>query len=112
MRRYEFKVEYGCSTNEEKWTKFYVEEEEMSCFSIDALHARLRQKCQFLCGKLRYQDRAQDWIDLNHDDIDSFIDMIETETKVPERENIFRIILKVSSIISPSHTKDLNTSTA
>jgi hypothetical protein len=111
VRRYEFKVEYGCSTNEEKWTKFYVEEEEMSCFSIDALHARLRQKCQFLCGKLRYQDRAQDWIDLNHDDIDSFIDMIETATKVPERENIFRIILKVSSIISPSHTKDLNTST-
>ena len=81
--------------------------ERTSGFTTDALHARLRQRC----GKLRYQDRTQDWIDLNHDDIDSFIDMIETATIKSERENIFRIILEVSSIISPSHTKDLNTST-
>ena len=81
MRRYEFKVEYGCSTNKEKWTKFYVQEKEMNSFTIGDLDVRLRQKCGFPCAKIRYQDRALDWIDLNHDDIDSFIDMIETASK-------------------------------
>ena len=65
----------------------------------------------FPCAKTRYQDRTQDWIDLSHDDIDSFIDMIETATKVPERENIFRITLKASSIVSPSQAQVLNEST-
>ena len=32
VRKYEFKVEYGCSRNEEKWTKFYLEEHEISGF--------------------------------------------------------------------------------
>ena len=37
--------------------------------------------------------------------------MIETATKVPERENIFRITLKASSIVSPSQAQVLNEST-
>ena len=110
VRKYEFKVEYGCSRNEEKWTKFYLEEHEISGFTIGDLD--VRQKCCFPCAKIRYQDREQDWIDLSHDDIDSFIDMIETATKVPERENIFRITLKVSSIVSPSQAQVLNESTS
>ena len=112
VRRYEFKVEYGCSTNEEKWAKFYVEENEMSGFTMGDLDVRLRQKCGPLCAKIRYQDRAQDWIDLSYDDMDSFIDMVETATKVPERENIFRITLKVSSIVAPSQAQVLNASTS
>ena len=111
-RRYEFKVEYGCSTNDEKWVKFYVEEEEMSGFTISTLDARLRQKCGFSCAKIRYKDREQDWIDLSHDDIDSFIDMVENAAKVPERDNIFRIILKVSGIVSPSQAQVLDDSTS
>jgi hypothetical protein len=111
-RRYEFKVEYGCSTNDEKWVKFYVEEEEMSGFTVSALDARLRQKCGFPCAKIRHQDREQDWIDLNHDDIDSFIDMVETAAKVPERDNIFQIILKVSAIVSSSQAQVLDDSTS
>ena len=56
-----------------KWAKFYVQESEMSGFTMGDLDVRLRQKCGFLCAKIRYQDRAQDWIDLSYDDIDSFI---------------------------------------
>ena len=41
VRRYEFKVEYGCSTNEEKWTKFYVEENEMCGFTMGDLDVRV-----------------------------------------------------------------------
>jgi len=94
VRRYEFKIEYGCSTNEGKWAKFYVEEKEMNCFTIGDLDVCLRQKCGFPCAKIGYQDRALDWIDLSHDDIDSFIDMIETAAKVPERETYFELPLK------------------
>ena len=111
-RRYEFKVEYGCSPNDEKWVKFYVEEEEMSCFTMGALDARLQHKCGFSCARIRYQDRAQDWIDLSPDDIDSFIDIVQTATKVPERENIFRITLKVSGVMSPSQAQVVTASTS
>lgn len=111
-RRYEFKVEYGCSNNDKKWVKFYVEEEEMNGFTMDALDVRLREKCGFPCAKIRYQDRSQDWIDLRHDDIDSFIDMVETAAEVTERNNIFRITLKVSGVISPSQAQVLDDSTS
>ena len=51
---------------------------------------------------IKYLDSSGDWIDLRDDDFDTFVDMIETATIVPERENILRITLKVSNIASPN----------
>ncbi|KAK3728258.1 hypothetical protein QZH41_006725 [Actinostola sp. cb2023] len=111
-RRYEFKVEYGCSRSEEKWTKFYIEQDEMNFLNVETLVERLQQKCGgFPCMKMKYLDRSLDWIDLSQEDMDSFIDMVETAQVVPERDNILRITLKVSNIVSPAYKQVLPSDT-
>ena len=54
----------------------------MSGISTGDLEVPLKQECGFPSVKIRFQDRALDWIDLNHDDIDSFIDMIKLKEKI------------------------------
>lgn len=111
-RRYEFKVEYGCSRSEEKWTKFYIEQDEMNFLNVETLVERLQQKCGgFPCMKMKYLDRSLDWIDLSQEDMDSFIDMVETAQVVPERDNILRITLKISNIVSPAYKQVLPSDT-
>jgi hypothetical protein len=46
---------------------------------------------------LKYLDSAGDWIELPMEDLDSFIDMIDT-AKEASRENIKRITLKACEL--------------
>ena len=66
---------------------------------MESLLDRILTRFSGLCGKevsLKYADN-NDWIELPSDDVDSFIDMIET-TKDSARENFRVIELKICEL--------------
>ena len=81
-----------------KWIKLFLPSEEVASLTMDSLLLRIQERFPSLGRKtvnVKYHD-GKDWIDLPSDDIDSFIDMIETAQQ--ERENLKRITLQVNEI--------------
>ena len=88
MERYEFKVKGP----KEKCVKIFLSAEEVKTLDLESLMERILTRYSSLRGKevsLKYSD-TNDWIELPADDLDSFIDMIET-AKDSAREN-FKVI--------------------
>ena len=95
MERYEFKVKGP----KEKCVKIFLTAEEVKMLDLESLMSRILTRFPSLHGKelsLKYAD-TNDWIELPADDLDSFIDMIET-AKDSARENLKTIELKVSEL--------------
>ena len=85
MDRYEFKVRGP----KEKCVKLFLSSEEVKTLCMESLLDRILTRFTGLRGKevsLKYADN-NDWIELPADDLDSFIDMIET-AKDSARENL------------------------
>ena len=85
MDRYEFKVRGPT----EKCVKLFLSSEEVKTLCMESLLDRILTRFTGLRGKevsLKYADN-NDWIELPADDLDSFIDMIET-AKDSARENL------------------------
>ena len=95
MERYVFKI-VGPSG---KWIKIFMSTEEVKALTMEALLERIIERFPSLRKRsvvgLKYLD-GNDWFQLLADDLDSFIDMIETATV--ERENLKRITLKVNEL--------------
>ena len=95
MERYEFKVKGP----KEKWVKIFLSAEEVKTLGFKVSHVpHLNAISQLnLHGKelsLKYADTLNDWIELSADDLDSFVDMIETDV----RGNLITIELKVCEL--------------
>ena len=95
MERYVFKIA-GPSG---KWIKIFMSTKEGKALTMEALLEQIIERFPSL-GKrsvvgLKYLD-GNDWFELLADDLDSFIDMIETATV--EREHLKRITLKVNEL--------------
>ena len=76
--------------------KLFLSSEEVKSLSMESLLDRILTRFSGLRGKevsLEYASN-NDWIELSADDLDSFIDMIET-TKDSARENLKVIELKI-----------------
>ena len=101
-RKYEFKVEYsGGEDGKQKWAKFFLKDTYVRSLTMEGLIQHIKEKCIFLASTIKYLDSDKDWIDLSSEDSDSFVDMIESAEAVSERENLYRITLKVSNTLSP-----------
>ena len=95
MGRYEFKVR----SPKEKCVKLFLSSEEVKTLCMESLLDRILTRFSGLRGKevsLNYADN-NDWIELPADDLDSFIDMIET-AKDSARENLKVIELKICEL--------------
>ena len=95
MDRYEFKVRGP----KEKCVKPFLTSEEVKTLCMESLLDRILTRFSGLRGKevsLNYADN-NDWIELPADDLDSFIDMIET-AKDFARENLKVIELKICEL--------------
>lgn len=95
MDRYEFKVRGP----KEKCVKLFLSSEEVKTLCMESLLDRILTRFSGLRGKevsLKYADN-NDWIELPADDLDSFIDMIET-AKDSARENLKVIELKICEL--------------
>ena len=81
-----------------KWIKLFLCSKEVASLTMDSLLLRIQERFPSLkrnTVNVKYHD-VNDWIDLPSDDVDSFIDMIETAQQ--ERENVKRITLQVSEV--------------
>ena len=95
MERYEFKVKRP----KEKCVKIFLTAEEVKTSGLKYLMSRILTRFTSLHGKelsLKYAN-TNDWIELPADDLDSFIDMIET-AKDSARENLKTIELKLCEL--------------
>ena len=94
--KYEFKINYSCGAAHEKWAKIFLSIEDVESFDCRDLLSRIREKCNVKeINSLKYLDSDQDWIDLDVDDFESFLDMIETAQVDTTRENIKKVTLKL-----------------
>ncbi|KAL9977765.1 hypothetical protein ACROYT_G015205 [Oculina patagonica] len=94
MERYVFKV-MGPG---DKWIKLFLSSEEIASLTMDSLLSRIQERFPSLrrsTVSVKYYD-GNDWIELPADDIDSFIDMLESAQE--ERENLKRVTLRVNEI--------------
>ena len=94
---YEFKVEYSGGNGAERWVKFFMDDEAVNSMTIDGLIQRINEICDFVPAAIKYMDRENDWVDLRREDSESFSDMVLCAQAVPHRENLYRIMLKVSN---------------
>ena len=99
--KYEFKIEYSCGNGTEKWVKFFMDNESVDSMKIDGLIQRVHEICDFVPTNIKYMDSENDWVDLRREDSDSFSDMVLCAQPVLHRENLFRIMLKVSNAATP-----------
>ena len=77
MERYEFKVKGP----KEKCVKIFLSAEEVKTLELKSFMSRTLTWFPSLHGKelsLKYADTLNDWIELPADDLDSFVDTIET----------------------------------
>ena len=77
MERYEFKVK----GRKEKFVKIFLSAEEVKTLELKSLMSRTLTRFPSLHEKelsLKYADTLNDWIELPADDLDSFVEMIET----------------------------------
>lgn len=77
MERYEFKVKGP----KEKCVKIFLSAEEVKTLELKSFMSRTLTRFLSLHRKelsLKYADTLNDWIELPADDLDSFVDMIET----------------------------------
>ncbi|KAL9978542.1 hypothetical protein ACROYT_G016069 [Oculina patagonica] len=85
----------------DKWIKLFLSSEEIASLTMDSLLSRIQERFPSLRStvSVKYYD-GNDWIELPADDIDSFIDMLESVQE--ERENLKRVTLRVNeSAFSP-----------
>ena len=95
MERYEFKVKVP----KEKCVNIFLTAEGVKMLDFESLMSRILTRFPSLRGtelSLKYAD-ANDWIELPTDDLDSFINMIET-AKDSARENLKTIELKLCEL--------------
>lgn len=93
MERYEIKVKW-----QEKCIKLFLSSTEVESLNVESLHERIANRIPSIQGKevgLRYLDNSSDWVELPSDDLDTFIDMVETAKQSNNRENLKVIELKV-----------------
>lgn len=104
--RYEFKLKVGNEKEADKCVKIFLNSMEVKTLDFVSLMERILERVPSLRGKevsLKYLDDREDWIDLPVQDLDSFIDMIET-ARASTRENLKVIQLKVNELaITPQH---------
>ena len=76
----------------------FLSSEEASSLTMDLLLLRIEERFPSLrrnTSSVKYHD-GKDWIELPADDLDSFIDMIETAQQ--ERENLLQVTLQMNEI--------------
>ena len=98
MERYVFKIKGPGGLESGKWIKMFLSTEEVSSLTMELLLCRIHERFPGLQGNefsVKYFD-GKDSIELAADDLDSFIDMIETAQQ--KRENLKRITLDVNKI--------------
>ena len=83
MERYEFKVKGP----KEKCVKIFLSAEEVKTLGFKVSHVSHHGKEL----SLKYEDTLNDWIELPADDLDSFVDMLET-VKDSARESPLRLL--------------------
>lgn len=94
--KYEFKVNYDVEAAQGKWAKIFLSIEDVESFDCRDLVSRIRQKCNVKeINQLKYLDADQDWVDLQIDDFESFLDMIETAQVDKTRENVKKVTLQI-----------------
>ena len=82
----------------DKWIKLFSSSEEVASLTMDSLLTRIQERFPSLrrsTVSVKYYD-GNDWIELPAEDIDSFIDMLQTAQE--ERENLKRVTLMVNEI--------------
>ena len=97
MERYKFKVKFH---DQDKCIKLFLSNEEVEYLTLASSH-KISSRITSLHGKevsMKYLDNSNDWVDLPADDIDSFIDMVETAKQSDNRENLKVIELKVCEL--------------
>lgn len=74
---------------------------EVETLNVESLYDKIADRIPRINGKevsLRYLDNSNDWVELPSDDLDSFIDMVETAKQSTNRENLKVIELKVCEL--------------
>ena len=98
MERYVFKIKGPGGLESGKWIKMFLSTEEVSSLTMELLLCRIQERFPGLrenAFSAKYFD-GKDWIELAADDLDSFIDILETAQQ--EREILKRIALEVNKI--------------
>ncbi|KXJ12950.1 hypothetical protein AC249_AIPGENE24099 [Exaiptasia diaphana] len=95
--RYEFKLRIGSGARE-RCAKLFFSSLEVKTLDFPSLMEKVLERLPSLRGKeisMKYLDDRKDWIDLGTEDLDCFIDMIET-ARDSTRENLKVIQMKAS----------------
>ena len=96
MERYKFKVKW-----QEKCIKLFLSSVEVESLNVESLHDKIANRIPSIYEKdvrMRYLDNSNDWAELPSDDLDLFIDMVETAKQSGNRENLKVIELKVCEL--------------